>query len=223
MPVTLSLRTFIKSLDVRHRFYADLTRARRILDLGCGDGVNCVTLRALFPTLEIFGVDILEPDQAPDFVTYSKVDLNQAMLPHESNFFDAIIFTHVIEHLSAPLSLGPEINRVMKRGARIYVETPNWTTTLVPSFGFKREQHYPFNFYDDPTHLKPWSKHGLFEFLFRSCRLNVQRTGTVRNWLRIPLDFGIIPYGLITGNRRYVISSFWNLYGWCIYGVASKD
>lgn len=157
------------------------------------------------------------------FYSYKQVDLDNGVLPFPDEYFDAIIFTHVIEHLSKPLQLGKEIHRVLKKGGKIYVEAPNWTTILVPSFGFHREQHGPFNFYDDPSHIKPWTKQGLFSFLLQSCSLTTIKVGNTRNWLRIPLNFVFIIYGLLTSNRTYIMSSFWNLYGWCIYGIGTKD
>ena len=118
--------------------------------------------------------------------------------------------------------LGKEINRILKKGGKIYVETPNWTTMFIPSFGFHREQHNPFNFFDDPTHIKPWSKDGIYEFLLQSCRLEGQKIGILRNWFQIPLDFIFIIFGMLTGNRVKIIKSFWNIYGWCIYGIGIK-
>lgn len=110
----------------------------------------------------------------------------------------------------------------MKRGGAIYLETPNWTSTLVPSFGFHREQHSPFNFYDDHTHTKPWTKHSLYEFLSQSCELKVYSVGTVRNIFRIPKNIYDIVLSIGSGNRNKLISAFWNIYGWCIYGIGIK-
>lgn len=219
-----SFKMFIRRhFDKRWRFSNDLNKPSRVLELGCGRGGDRLGLKRVYPEIEIHGVDLLEKSEVPEFVIYKKIDLDTATLSHPNDFFDAIIFIHVIEHLKYPLRLGSEINRVMKKGGVIYVETPNWTTMFVPSFGFKREQHNPFNFFDDPTHLKPWSKQGLFEFLSQGCNLRVREVGTVRNWLRIPFDLIIILLGFIKGNRRYIISAFWNLYGWCIYGIGVKD
>jgi SAM-dependent methyltransferase len=186
-------------------------------------GNNGISLKSLHPDMEIHGVDIISEDLPPGFYFYKAVNLDLGVLPYPDDYFDAVLFTHVIEHLQSPLRLGKEISRVMKKGARIYVETPNWTTLLVPSFGFHREQHGPFNFFDDPTHQKPWSKHSLFEFLFQHCGLSINKIGTVRNWVRIPLDVLIIPLGIFKAERNYLVSSFWNLYGWCIYGIATKE
>ena len=214
---------FVRRFDVRRKFFRMLHGSAKVLDLGCGTGVNGIAMKELYPSIDLYEVDLLPASNVPSFYSYQIIDIDNAPLPFPSDFFDAVVFTHVIEHLRSPLHFGREINRVMKTKALFYVETPNWTTVLVPSFGFHREQHYPFNFYDDPTHIKPWSKGGLFEFLFQNCGLRVLKVKTRRSWIRVPFDFLIIFLGLLNGKRSYVVSSFWNLYGWCIYGIGIKE
>ena len=218
-----TLKKIVQSRDSRWSFFNSIGHHKRILELGCGYGFNCITLKNLFPEIEIHGIDLLDNNKVPDFIEYKRIDLDVELLPYPGDFFDAIVFTHVIEHLRCPMRLGKEINRVLRRGGKIYIETPNWTTVFVPSFGFKREQHGPFNFFDDPTHIKPWSKHGLFEFLSQTCKLRVKRVGTVRNWLRVPSSVFSIPVGIIKGKRGEIITALWNLYGWCIYGIGIKE
>jgi len=213
----------INRFDRRMIFIRSLPESARVLDLGCGSGNNGIAVKAIHPGSELHGVDIILQPDLPSFYSFTATDLDTGVLPFADSYFDGVFFTHVLEHLHTPLKLGGEIHRVMKKEARIYVETPNWTSVFAPSFGFRREQHNPFNFYDDPTHVKPWSKHGLFEFLSQNCGLQVLKIGNTRNWLRVPIDGLIILYGLIRGNRLHVVSSFWNLYGWCIYAVAAKE
>ena len=212
-----------RRFDVRWQFYHRINGGGKVLELGCGSGLNYKNLRIVAPATEYYGVDILAPSAVPPGILYSQVDLDKNALPYPDNSFDAILFTHVIEHLRDPFSLGHEIRRVMKAGGSIYVETPNWTSILVPSFRFKAHQHNPFNFFDDPSHIRPYTKQSLFEFLDGACRLRVERVGTVRNWPRIPWDFLKIVYGLASGNREKVINAFWNIYGWCICGIAAKQ
>lgn len=214
---------FFQRFDTRRKFNLMLHGSAKVLDLGCGAGDNGVALKELYPEIEVHGVDFHPDLQVPSFYAYKVVDLDNGVLPYPNDFFDAVLFMHVIEHLRSPLQLGIEINRVMKKQAKIYVETPNWTTVLVPSFGFHREQHFPFNFYDDPSHIKPWSKHGIFEFLVQCCNVSVSEVRTRRNWLRLPFDLPIMLVGLLMGRRPYVVSSFWNLFGWCIYGIGTKE
>ena len=216
------LKDFILDKGVKQRFFLSFKKDFKILELGCGIGRNAMFIKKYFNKVEYHGIDILPEEKVDSFINFRNVNLEESELPYEANYFDAIIFTHVLEHLNNPLSLGNEINRILKKGGRIYVEAPNWSSILVPSFGFHREQHNPFNFYDDPTHIKPWTKHGIYEFLSENCKLKVQKVGIVRNWIRIPLDLFIIIFGFISGNRKRIISSFWNIYGWCVFGIGEK-
>jgi SAM-dependent methyltransferase len=218
-----SLKRKFKNYHTRSHFFSTLRPNSRVLDIGCGSGINGKTLKELHPSIEIYGVDMISENELPYFISYKKVDLDTESLPFPDNYFDTLVFTHVIEHLRNPFQLGKEIKRVLKKGGKIYIEAPNWISALIPSFGFHREQHNPFNFFDDPSHVKPWTKQGFFEFLTQGCDLKVNTIGTVRNWLRVPLDFCLIIVGIILSNRSYITSSFWNLSGWCIYGIASKE
>ncbi len=217
------IKDIILNHGIRQKFIQSFEGNEKILELGCGSGINSILINKRFSHVEYYGIDILPEDEVSELIKYKKLDLENNSFPYPDEFFNIIIFTHVIEHLKSPLSIGPEINRVLKENGKIYLETPNWTTMFVPSFGIHREQHIPFNFFDDPTHFKPWTKHGIFEFLLQSCNLKVKKVGTVRNWLRIPLDFFMIPLGILVGNRGMVISSFWNIFGWCIYGIGVKN
>jgi SAM-dependent methyltransferase len=156
----------------------------------------------LYPGLELHGVDVERaPDLAPT-MAYRTVNLDRDPLPYPDQHFDAIIFTHVIEHLQNPLNVAGEIGRTLRIGGLVYVETPNWTSLLVPSLGVIKGG--PFNFFDDPTHIRPWTKHALHAFLDQKCRLQVVKVGTVRNLLRVPLDLARTltrPRSRATGGR----------------------
>ncbi len=216
-------RDFVQRQDARQRFYRQLSGEAKVLDMGCGSGINGIALRNIYPSINVYGIDILPEADVPEFYTYKQVNLEEGVLPFPDNEFDAIVLTHVIEHLHSPLSLGNEIRRVLRNGGRLYVETPNWKSILVPSFGFHRDQLNPFNFFDDPTHIRPWTKHSLFLFLFQSCHLRVAKIATARIWLRVPFDFLIIAWALVRGNRGRIVTSFWNIYGWCIFGIGVKE
>lgn len=217
-----SAKLFILRFDQRRRFFRSLHDAHRILDVGCGTGKNALEIRQLHPSLEYHGVDLLQNAHVPSFVHYHQVDLEEGSLPYPDDHFDAILVLHVLEHLHRPLALGSEIRRVLRKNGRVYIETPNWISLFLPSLRVNRGQVGTINFFDDHTHVKPWSKHGLHEFLEGSCRLRVESVGTVRNWLRMATDPFVLLVGLLTSNRGIVASAIWNLTGWRIFGVGRK-
>jgi ubiquinone/menaquinone biosynthesis C-methylase UbiE len=214
-------RTFFKH-TTRRSFFRSLTAPGRILDLGCGSGANSKELHDVWPLAELHGIDLQQDVLLPDYVHFARVDLDGEMLPYPDGYFDAIVFSHVVEHLKNPLTVAAEINRVMRPGAELYMEAPNWTSALVPSFGFHREQKNPTNFYDDPTHLRPWTKQALFGYAADNCALKVSKVGTVCNWWRLPFDIPLLFVALATGRRDYMINAIWNMTGWAIYVRARK-
>jgi ubiquinone/menaquinone biosynthesis C-methylase UbiE len=95
---------------------------QKILDIGCGDGV----LLSLISNGSLYGVDL---DQTSlDFAsTKVKAKLIQApatKLPFKDNFFDIVLATEIIEHLTQPEKLIQEAKRVLKAGGRIILTTP---------------------------------------------------------------------------------------------------
>ena len=95
---------------------------QKILDIGCGDGV----LLSQVKTGRLFGVD-LDQDSLDFASTKIKAKLIQAkaeLLPFRNSFFDVVIATEIIEHLSQPELMLSEIKRVLKPGGRVIIATP---------------------------------------------------------------------------------------------------
>ena len=58
-------------------------------------------------------------------------DIGKTGLPYPDNYFDAVIFSEVIEHLNInPLPVLQEINRILKPGGIVYITTPNQVNLL---------------------------------------------------------------------------------------------
>lgn len=218
-----SFKRIIHSFDPFFSYRYELGNLHRVLDLGCGKGSGTYPFSVMFPQVRFFGVDLLHPSDVLPYLTYAQLDLEKERLPFVDGFFDAILLNHVLEHLHSPRFLGGEIHRVLARNGTIYVETPNWTTLFVPSIGPSREQGNGFNFYDDPTHVRPYTKQGLYDFLFRFCNLRVRKVGVRRNYLKLPFDLFRFPLAYLSGNRDLAIRAFWNLYGWSIYATGVKE
>lgn len=215
-------RHAISKFNFRTRFLKTIAQGTRVLELGVGSGLNVAALHELNPSLELYGVDLQDYLPENHHVTFKKLNLDKETLPYEDEFFDSILIVHVMEHLHQPIALAKELSRVLKPGGCIYIESPNWVSMFIPSFGFQRAQHGPFNFFDDPTHVKPWSRHGVYSYLTEFVGLHDVRVGVTRNMLRLILDPMIIVGGLLMRRRRWLVTSVSNVVGWCVYGYGFK-
>ena len=82
-----------------------LPHAKRVLEIGCGDGYFLGTLRKTYPTMEVFGVDVNEHSlrRVPEGIPVSLYDGRS--LPFDDSSFDVVVSKSVIEHLPVPLLL----------------------------------------------------------------------------------------------------------------------
>ncbi len=79
---------------------------------------------------------------------YPEFDIENDFLPHDDNSIDFITMNAVIEHIHNPSHILSEIHRVLKKDGLLFIRTPNW------QMDFK-------NFYNDPTHIKPYTPNSL--------------------------------------------------------------
>ena len=132
------LKTFLKLINVF--LNKDVQKNSFILDLGTADGTFVeVVENNGFKSL---GLDINEINLETD-----KIDL-------ENETCDVITANSLIEHIKNPDNLMKESKRLLKKDGVLILVTPDWAQN------FK-------NFYDDPTHVKPYTKKSL-EFLLKS-------------------------------------------------------
>jgi SAM-dependent methyltransferase len=102
--------------------------ARRILDLGCGAGDNAARLRR--PDREIVGVTLSESEAELAGEHCSRVlvaNLEQG-LPLADKTFDAVVCSHVLEHICFPDRLLRDIRQALAPGGKLIVALPNLLT-----------------------------------------------------------------------------------------------
>lgn len=99
---------------------------KRVLDIGCGTGETMNFIKALIPKSEVHGIDTSRVA-----ITYSKgrghknVRLSGAeKLPFKNNYFDAILFLDVLEHIENDIGALKEAKRGLKKDGVIIVSCP---------------------------------------------------------------------------------------------------
>ena len=95
----------------------------RILDAGCGTGINLKYLQILG---DVYGLDI-----SKDALIFSRnrglpslICGSADKLPFKNELFDLVLALDVIEHIDEDLSAVRELNRVLKPGGRLILTVP---------------------------------------------------------------------------------------------------
>lgn len=115
-----------------------IDNTKTILDVGCGDGslVKYLNNQGVAAT----GCDIKD------------LNFEKDIFPYKDGSFDYILLYSVIEHVHNTGHLILEIRRMLKISGVLIIITPNF-------------KYCSNSFYDDPTHVKPFTNIGLENIL----------------------------------------------------------
>lgn len=124
-----------------------------LLDVGCGRGD--FTFGFHENGLKTEGLDISEFSAQEFSKNKMKIyvtDIFYDPWPIPDNYADVVFSKSVLEHIHNPDHFMRETYRILKPGGRIITMTPDWET------GYRI-------FYDDHTHVQPYTKRGLRDLL----------------------------------------------------------
>lgn len=118
-----------------------------LLDAGCGNNA--------------FVAAVKEINLAGTGIDFDTVDFEKDILPFSGESFNIVTANALIEHIQCSSHFFSEVRRVLAKDGLFLLTTPNWELC------FK-------TFYDDPTHVRPYTRKGLttqlkahgFEVLF---------------------------------------------------------
>lgn len=123
----------------------------RLLEIGCGRGdflfgfhkagLNCSGVDREKSSVELLSdLDVRQ------------CDISEQALPFDDDTFDVIYHKSLIEHLYDPLYLMDETYRVLKKGGKLIILTPDWKSQME-------------NFYEDFTHCRPYTTTAIKDLL----------------------------------------------------------
>lgn len=215
------MRRLIEALNFKFIYLRKAfgNNAFKLLDIGSGNHSATKTCR-VFSNCKYYGLDISKNynNNENDFKLmqdFYELDLNlMDFTSVPSNFFDAIMMNHVIEHLSKGDEVIEKLLSKLKKGGIIFIEYPGQKSTRLPSM------YGTLNFYDDDTHVRIYSVKELSSLLERN-NFSVIKSGTRRNWYYIFLMPLRIIQSLIT-YKKIVGSVFWDILGFAEFVYARK-
>jgi SAM-dependent methyltransferase len=205
-------------LDTRARFVASLPHGASLLDIGSSDGETLRHIAELRPDLRLFSTDIAgDPAHYPPGCQFHRGDIQRERLPWPDESMDGISCMHVVEHLADLGDFFNEARRLLRRGGRIYIETPHPKTVALPKIGKNSSVTFTMNFYDDETHVRPIP---VEEMIREAGRVGLDPVGSgiSRNWIFA----GLWPFYYFhrPSRQKYTACAHW--LGWSAYLLAEK-
>jgi len=189
------------------------TGSLRVLDIGCGTGLNSRYISSLGHS--VYGIDIsheaIEKYKEQGFEG-EVMDLEVGMTFADASF-DVVYASEIIEHVVHYQKILEDIFRVLRPGGKLILSTPNssfWVYRAGAMLGMtvSELQH--------PMHLRFFSKKGLIR-AFRKCGFEIEHASGQNMYLLLP-DVDFSPVGKLlklcrfTREFRYTSKTyFWHL------------
>lgn len=191
-------------------FIRGLPQDAFVLDVGCGTGGLLELIEMERSDLSTCGVDIGTPPIYRPNGYFAHASAFK--LPFPDNSFDLVTCAHVIEHLQDPMPALIEFVRVCKPQGAIYIETPSQRAALMP-FGF--------SFWDDPTHVRPYTIVSL-EWLLKDIGLYEVKRGVKRSIAGVLFGIPYMIIGSLMGDdqAKYFFPTY--LLGLFVYAIGIK-
>jgi 2-polyprenyl-3-methyl-5-hydroxy-6-metoxy-1,4-benzoquinol methylase len=123
--------TFNRHLVV-YEFAKQYVEGKFVVDCGCGEGYGSKVVSSVAE--RVIGVDVSRKTIARAMEKYRQPNLAYQVanvdthIPVESGTVDVVICLQVIEHLRQPKGLLQEIHRILRKGGKLIISTPNKNT-----------------------------------------------------------------------------------------------
>ncbi len=184
--------------------------ALKILDVGCGSGVFAYSLKQSNLEREIWGIEInpsvaAEAAKVLDRVLIGDISLLLDQLPLD--YFDAVYFNDVLEHLPDPYTILRRIKQNVKANGHILVSLPN-VRYIRNFFNFIVQKDWAYTDHGilDRTHLRFFTLKSALH-MFESMGYKVEEVKgieTTKKWYMRPLNWLCLGYFEDTFHLQYI-------------------
>ncbi len=163
----------------------------RVLDVGCGAGDNARLLTARFPGCEVFGItySAAEAAAARGAMTTCWVANIEEDLPEQlrATRFDAVIFSHVLEHMRDPAATLSRFAQLLHGGGVALIAVPNVLSWAMRWQFLRGDFEYQSDGVLDDTHLRFFTYLTAERYLVGRCPglklISKTVTGSVPQWV----------------------------------------
>lgn len=195
----IPLSIFLQILNDRKRrryMYLDRLTPGRLLDVGCGSGYRLERMRAL--GWEVFGQEI-DPVAAEYARNKFGVDIHLGPLEEmaaPAGGFDAVIMSHVIEHVYDPVATLSDCHRLLRKGGKLVVSTPNAESYGHQKFGLRWRGLEPprhLHLFTGRTLTQVFQRAGFCQFQYWTSDVTADHIGRSSN---------VLPYQATPVNQR---------------------
>jgi len=157
----------------------------RILDCGCGAGDNARILSDRGWCVTGITIDPREQEAARQFCEAVYIaDLEQGLPPDVDGAFDAVLASHVLEHLARPERLLREVHQRLSPGGVLAVALPNIAHYRQRISRLRGQFNYTDTGQLDRTHLRFYTYRTAIQLLEQNGYelVNAMATGTLPLW-----------------------------------------
>jgi SAM-dependent methyltransferase len=185
------------------------------LDVGCGDKAPYSTFK-YYLSISYSGIDYHDIEGKSTMKFFFNCDLeNNDLYEIPDNYYDIIILSHIIEHITNGEQLLRNLIRKLKTGGILYIETPNEISLRLPSW------YGTLNFYDDPTHKRLYSQDELCTIL-RNNNCSIVTSRIRHNIKRIILFPFYALHSLFVSKKLNAVV-LWDIVGFAHYVIGRKN
>lgn len=208
----------------RFNFLKNLPAESRLLDLGAGGGGLPFWRQYLEPDrsdIRMFGVDLTRPPTASLYERFEVANLDDAY-PFPDVAFDAVIASHLLEHVGDPARLVAQIAACLRPGGRAYIELPAPGSKSLPKAEEYRAKGWPMmisNFHDDATHRDTFP----LEWLLGVGMANGLETVEAGDVSMPFLEDALIAKGIQWTDPEILLYGFWSRTAWAHFATFEKN